>query len=417
MALLSRILLVVLVLCAGQALASSFHLQPPPLDTFVLRDTFCASQTVLIGNQFFDPTHPKGIVVLPGGGAGGQDSVIRVDLTFAQPVVRDLTGTFCEGDTLFINGRAYHAGFYLGQETVQGGAKNGCDSIININLHFTQRGVYDYQATICEGDTVRFNGQVYDMFHREGETLLPHASANGCDSLVRVRLTVITPPFSMLHATLCPDDFLLINGTRYDANNRFGLEVLENASASGCDSLVTIELDFKQLYVYLGEDTTLVQGDILCLKPLFGFDPVSVVWTPQAPPLDSCLMPMASITYTIAATDTAGCVVRDELRIAVRRENRVYAPTAFNPTARFPNNRFFLSADAVVSRIRRMLIVDRWGEIVFEAQNILPDDADAGWDGYFRGQTAHVDTYTFWAELEKTDGSKFEEAGSFVLVR
>ncbi|HMX41653.1 MAG TPA: hypothetical protein PKD78_15050, partial [Saprospiraceae bacterium] len=400
-----------------QISAAPLHLLPPPQDTFVLRDTFCASQTILIGNQFFDPSNPKGIVVLPGGGAGGKDSIIRVDLTFAQPVVRDLTGTFCEGDTLLINGRAYHAGFYIGQEIVQGGAKNGCDSIININLSFVKRGVYEYKATICEGDTVRFNGQVYDMFRREGETLLPHASANGCDSLVRVKLTVITPPFSMLRRTLCPDEFLLVNGTRYDANNRFGLEILENASSTGCDSLVTIELDFKQLYVYLGEDTTLVQGDILCLEPLFGFEPVSVVWTPSTPPSDSCLMPMSSITYTITAQDSAGCVVRDDLRIAVRRENRVYAPTAFKPEARHPNNRFYLSADPVVRRIRRMLIVDRWGEIVFEAQNIDPDIPELGWDGYFRGQIAHVDTYTFWAELEKTDGSVFEKAGSFVLVR
>lgn len=410
-------LLVALLFWGNVAHAAHILLTPPPSDTFVLRDTFCASQTILIGNQFFDPNNPSGTVLLPGAGAGGKDSVIVVQLTFNQPVVRDLKATFCEGDTVFVNGRAYHAGFFLGQEIVQNGAKNGCDSIINVSLTFTQRGTLEYKATVCEGDTVRVQGQVFDMFRPEGDILLPNAGANGCDSLIRVRLRVVTPPFSTLRDTLCPEDFLIINGTRYDASNRFGLEILPNASYLGCDSLVTIELDFKQLYVYLGEDTTIVQGDLMCIMPLTNLVPINIVWSPVAPPTDSCIMPMASITYKIAMTDTAGCTVRDELRIAVRRANRVYAPNVFNPDARFPDNRFFLSADAVVTRIRRMLIADRWGEIVYEAQNILPDDASVGWDGFFRGQIAHVDTYVFWAELEKLDGTMFEESGSFVLVR
>ncbi len=390
---------------------------PPPDTAFTLRDTFCASQTILIGNQFFDPSNPSGTVVLPGAAVGGKDSVIYVELTFNQPVIRDLNATFCEGDTIKINGRAYHAGFFLGQEIVQNGAKNGCDSIININLTFTKRGTLDYTATICEGDTVRLNGQVYDMFRPNGDQLLSNAGVNGCDSLIRVRLTVITPPFSILRDTLCPDGFLVINGTRYDQNNRTGLEILSNASASGCDSLVNIELAFRQLYVYLGEDTTIVQGDLVCIQPLTNLVPVSIQWLPSAPPTDSCIMPMASITYKIAMTDSSGCTVRDELRIAVRREDRVYAPNVFNPDARFPNNRFFLSADAAVTRIRRLLIADRWGEIVYEVQNILPDDASIGWDGYFRGQISHVDTYVFWAELEKLDGTVFEKSGDFTLVR
>lgn len=415
----SLALLAALLFWGNAARAARFPLlQPPPPDTvFNLRDTFCASQTILIGNQFFDPSNPSGTVVLPGAAVGGKDSVINVQLTFNQPVVRDLKATFCEGDTVFINGKAYHAGFFLGQEIVQNGAKNGCDSIINVSLTFTKRGTLDYQATVCEGDTVRVQGQVFDMFKPSGDILLPNAGANGCDSLIRVRLEVVTPPFSTLRDTLCPEDFLVINGRRYDQNNRFGLEILPNASASGCDSLVTIELDFKQLYVYLGEDTTIVQGDLVCIQPLTNVVPVSTLWSPVAPPADSCIMPMQSVTYKIALTDAAGCTVRDELRIAVRRENRVYAPTAFNPDARFPNNRFFLSADAVVTRIRRMFIADRWGEIVYEAQNIAPDDADAGWDGFFRGKIAHVDTYVFWAELEKLDGTVFEESGSFTLVR
>jgi len=390
---------------------------PPPPDTFVFQKTFCASQTLIIGNQIFDPSHPSGTVILPGAGVGGKDSIILVQLTFNQPVTNNLTASFCEGDTIYINGRAYHAGFFIGQETIANGAKNGCDSIIYVNLTFAKRGVRAYQGTICEGDTFRLHGQVYDMFRPSGETLLPNASANGCDSLIKVQLTVISPPFRYLYDTLCPDAFLMINGTRYDRNRRTGLEILDNASATGCDSLVNVQLSFTQPFLYLGEDTTVTQGQSVCIKPFFGFVPTQLVWSPAEPPKDSCLLPLATVTYKLTATDLDGCVLYDELRIFVRKENLVYAPNVFNPDAAYPDNRFFLSAPATIPKIRRLSIANRWGELVYDVQNIFPDDASVGWDGFYRGQISHVDTYIFWAELEKFDGTVFVESGSFTLVR
>ncbi len=395
-----------------------FAIAPPPPDTvFYLRDTFCASQTVLIGNQFFDPSNPSGKVTLPGAAVGGKDSIIFVELKFSQPVTNNLTATFCEGDTIRVNGTAYHAGFFLGQEVIARGAKNGCDSIININLTFTKRGVFDYQATTCEGDTILVGGQIFDMFNPTGEQLLPGAGANGCDSLVRINLTFVTPPFSNVRDTLCPEDFRIINGRRYDKDNRAGLEILQGASVNGCDSLVNIDYKFQQLYVYLGEDMSIVQGDVVCLEPLFGLVPEKIEWTPALPLSDTCVFPLTSVTYKIIVTDTGGCVLSDEIRIAVRKKNRVYAPNVFNPDADYPNNRFFLSADRQVTLIRRLSIADRWGELVYDIENILPDDASVGWDGYVKGHIGHVDTYIFWATLEKADGTIFEESGGFTLIR
>ncbi len=88
-----------------------------------------------------------------------------------------------------------------------------------------------------------------------------------------------------------------------------------------------------------------------------------------------------------------------------------------NPDARWPNNRFFLDCDGGVVNIRKLIIADRWGEVIFEKFNIPPGSPDDGWDGYYRGQVVNPDTFVFYAELERFDGTTFEKTGGFSLVR
>lgn len=385
---------------------------------FFLRDTFCSNQLIIVGNQVFDASNPMGQVVLPGAAANGSDSTVFVELVFNQPVEVFLNSTICEDDTLWVNGTAYHAGFYLGQETVQEGAANGCDSIININLTFKPSN-YDFETVICEGDTIYVNGTAYHALHPEGTEVIFRIP---CDSVIHVKITAIPAPFSMVADTLCPNDFLLINGRRYDVNNRAGYEIIENGSSIGCDSIVAVDLEFRNLWVYAGEDQEFIKGDFVCISPLFGITPTKVEWIPRIPCADSlcvdtCFRATEAITFTLVGTDVSGCVLLDDIRLTVSSQNRVYAPNVMNPDARWPNNRFFLDCDGGVVNIRKLIIADRWGEVIFEKFNIPPGSPDDGWDGYYRGQVVNPDTFVFYAELERFDGTTFEKTGGFSLVR
>ncbi len=384
------------------------------------RDTFCSNQSIFVVNQIFGPSNPTGTVTIPGGAFNGADSVIHVALTFNQPAVFNLNATICADDTLVVNGKPYHANFFIGQEVVQEGAANGCDSIINV--HLSVRPIYfDYEVEICEGETVVVNGTVYDAFiKKSGIEVIP--TAGPCDSILNVKVKALTPPFSNLRDTLCPDGFYMINGTRYDFNNRNGYEILPNAAVSGCDSIIAIDLEFRNLWLYIGEDREMVFGDTICITPQYGLSPTSLVWLPTAPCADSacidnCIRPTQAAMFTLLATDVSGCVLKDEIRLSVSKKNRVYAPNVFNPDAGEPNNRFFLSCDRGVVNIKRMFIADRWGELLYDQTDVLPNSPDAGWDGYYRGKVMHPDTYIYWAELERFDGSTFVERGGFALVR
>ncbi|MDO8366763.1 MAG: hypothetical protein Q7T20_08215 [Saprospiraceae bacterium] len=382
------------------------------------RDTFCDNQTILIVSQFFNSSNPTGTITLPGAAIGGIDSVIHVELTFNATMEATINQTLCEGDTLWVNGTAYHAGFYLGDEFIESGSVNGCDSLIHVNLSF-KRSVFDYQQFICEGDSIIINGHVYTAFDREGTEVIPNGA---CDSILQVKLTALPIPFSLVNDTLCPGASVVINGITYDESNRVGYELLPNAGSNGCDSLVQVNISFRELWVYIGEDIDIIKGDEICIEEQYGLNPVSLTWSPTPPCPDSscltqCIIPLQSLSFSLTAVDATGCVLTDDIHIRVSNKNRVYAPNVFNPLSNFPNNRFYLGADNGVSLIRRLFIADRWGELLFDVKDVLPDYPDNGWDGTYRGQIMHSGVYTFWAELERIDGTTFVEMGSFSLVR
>lgn len=406
----NSILVFILLFVAAIAFAQPGH------STY--RDTFCDNQTILVINQFFDASNPSGTITLPGAAMGGIDSVIHVELVFNQAKEATLNQTLCEGDTVWVNGTAYHAGFFIGEEFIESGASNGCDSLIHVNLSF-RTVFHDFQQVICEGDSIVVNGHTYTAFFREGTEVIPNGA---CDSIVRVKLTAIPIPYTELFDTLCPGETRSINGIVYDKDNRFGYELLPNAGANGCDSLVQVNIAFRELWVYVGEDTEIIKGDTICIQEQYGLSPVSLAWSPTPPCYDSscqsqCIVPLQSVSFTFTAVDTSGCVLTDEITIRVSNKNRVFAPTVFNPDADFPNNRFFLGADNGVRLIRRLFVADRWGELLFEAKDIPPDNPDLGWDGFYRGQVMHPGVYIFGAELERIDGTTFIETGSFGLVR
>ncbi|MCS6929166.1 MAG: gliding motility-associated C-terminal domain-containing protein [Saprospiraceae bacterium] len=395
---------------------------PLKSQVYFLRDTFCADQLIVINGSVYGPNRPTGTEIIPGGAANGGDSIIEVRLVFLKPALTRLTGKYCVGDTVWVNGVPYHAGYYIGKEIIEGGATNGCDSIIEVDLRFFPRPIVDIVQPLCDGDTLWVNGKPYSAFKPTGVEIIPGGAVGGCDSIIRVNLTIIPLPFFELVDTLCPDEVRIINGQRYDRLFRSGVEILKGASSTGCDSILYVRFFFRNSWMSLGEDQEVYYGTEACLEPLFSFKPVSLSWTPSIPCASLSCLPYCktfqeNAQYRLEARDPYGCILRDTISIRVRREAPVYAPNVFAPQGDWPNNRFFLSASPGVVQINRMFIANRWGEIVYEQNNFQPNIPGLGWDGSFRGQEAPPDVYLFWAELLLWDGRTEVVSGSVALVR
>jgi len=389
---------------------------------FVLRDTFCSNQFIIVNGHLYGPDNPTGTEVIPGGAASGADSTIEVRFVFYQPSMTTLSQTICADDTVWVNQVPYHGDFFIGQEIIENGAANGCDSIIKINLNVipSKRKI---QQSICDGDTLFVNGSPYSALRPTGVERIPGGAAGGfCDSVITINLIVIPLPFSEVFDTLCPDSFLLINGRRYDRSNHSGFERLPAAAANGCDSLVNVRLFFHDSWMDLGDDADIGYGDEVCLDPLFSFDPVSLSWSPALPCSDPACLPICeqyfgNAEFELTAVDSNGCILRDTMRIIVSRKPPVYAPNVFKPDAGWPNNRFFLSAGGGILEIKHLQIANRWGEVLFDRTGVSPDSPDEGWDGLYRGQAAPPGVYVFWAETMLWDGTTEIVSGSFALVR
>ncbi len=209
-----------------------------------MNQTLCPGESITVNGTVYDQNNPFGTETLIGVSANGCDSVVNVNLDFFAPAVFDLNQTLCADESITINGTVYDQNNPTGTETLAGASINGCDSVVSINLDFFAPAIFDLNQTLCEGESITVNGNVYDQSNPSGIEILTGASVNGCDSTVNINLTYVFPSVNNLEMTLCSGESLVVNGVTYDANNPSGTETIMGGAANGCDSIININLSF-----------------------------------------------------------------------------------------------------------------------------------------------------------------------------
>ena len=114
--------------------------------------------------------------------------------------------------------------------------------------------------------------------------------------------------------------------------------------------------------------------------------------------------------------DSNGCKARDSILVLVNFEGQAFVPNAFSPNDDGINDVFYVLGKCV-SEVKLLRVFDRWGEMVFEKSNTLPNDPLYGWDGKFREKTASSDVYVYFAVVMLPDGRKIELKGDLTLLR
>ena len=177
------------------------------------------------------------------------------------------------------------------------------------------------------------------------------------------------------------------------------------------ENVNSIEIGKDTAHIFIGETVSLTA------TPSAGFTPVDVKWTPpQYLSCSSCdstqARPIGTTTYRVEATDSAGCVLTDEIKIYVENKLGVYIPTAFNPE----KEEFTILAGSSVVKVIFMRIYDRWGTLLFEAANFIPNGS-IGWAGYYKNQAMMRGTYVVALEIEFLNGETKNFASEFLLAR
>ncbi len=199
--------------------------------------------SIVVNGNTYDEASPNGTEVIPN--AMGCDSTITIDLNFGNSVNGDELYNGCVGDgySVVVNGNTYDEASPIGMETLVSGG--GCDSIVSINLVFNTEltGEEVYQGCESDGYSVIVNGNTYNEATPTGSEILP--SSLGCDSIVTITLVFNSNVTGQeLHNGCTGDGYaVLVNGNIYNEASPNGIEIL--MSDVGCDSIVTIDLDFN----------------------------------------------------------------------------------------------------------------------------------------------------------------------------
>ena len=127
--------------------------------------------------------------------------------------------------------------------------------------------------------------------------------------------------------------------------------------------------------------------------------------------------PTATTTYTFTATSIYGCTSTRTVTITVGcDEAQIFIPNTFTPNGDGMNDRFFINGKGI-SRITKFLIYNRWGELVYERNNIGANDPSVGWDGQYKGVVLPPDVFYYFVEAECNLGETFKYKGDVSIVR
>lgn len=206
--------------------------------TIERNDTLCMDESIVIGGQTFDFNNQIDQIILGGSGC---DTTINVALNFHTIEEGNVVGPFCSDFTVTIDGNLYDFNNRVGIDTLENASIDGCDSIVNTNLSFFPLADSMLIVPLCAGTDIMLNGTLYNDANLIGTDTLFNQSSNGCDSIVMVQITSTTGITIDRNDTLCMDEFIVVGGQTFDFNNQMDQVIL---SGSGCDTTVNVALNF-----------------------------------------------------------------------------------------------------------------------------------------------------------------------------
>lgn len=244
-----------------------------PVARGTLDTSICPGGQLRYFEEIFDAARPTGEVVLPNGASNGCDSIIAVNLDFFAPALGVLDTTLCLNGELRYGGQLFNLARPGGTVRFGGASSNGCDSIVEVSLDFFPEATGLLDTAICEGGRLLYFGQVFSAARTTGTVRIPSIAANGCDSIVDVRLRFLSPPMGRLDTTICTGPPFRYFGQSFGPDRTTGIVRLPNGAANGCDSLVEVHVNvipppIGQLDTAICEGDSFRKGGVLFDEPI-----------------------------------------------------------------------------------------------------------------------------------------------------
>ena len=345
-------------------------------------------------------------------------------------------------------------------------SSHGCDSIVTLNLAEKTSSTYTETVEICDVYTWQ-DGVTYTA--STNEPVMRLQNAVGCDSIVRLQLTIMNSVESVDEVFAC-DSLVWIDGNTYyestDAPEHvivlptgcdsivhlhltLGQSIATDTTAEacgvfnwyehknilnscdnlkhvfsmpgGCDSTVTLHLTIFPLPEACFNFYTL--GDNYEVETLLHFEEctpgmVNYHWDMgnmvmfEEPSFDYAYVYAGVYRVTLHVTDENGCSAeRSDIVVIKNPELQIFVPTSFTPNQDGLNDLFKPTGLNVTDDQYLFMIYDRWGHLVFQTTN--PEE---GWDGSYKGQMVPNNSVMSWTLRCTSDMGMVRKKGAVVVM-
>ncbi|MFM2358433.1 MAG: hypothetical protein RLY16_426, partial [Bacteroidota bacterium] len=169
-------------------------------------------------------------------GSNGCDSIATLNLTIKATTSSTTNIAICSNLLPYTwNGSSYNAAGTFTKTLI---GANGCDSIATLNLTINATTSSTTNIAVCSNLLpYTWNGSSYNAAGTFTKTLV---GANGCDSIATLNLTVKATTTSTTNIAVCSNLLPYTwNGSSYNAAGTFTKTLI---SANGCDSIATLNL-------------------------------------------------------------------------------------------------------------------------------------------------------------------------------
>ena len=119
-------------------------------------------------------------------------------------------------------------------------------------------------------------------------------------------------------------------------------------------------------------------------------------------------------TYTFQIQSEQNCEETINLTLAYYK---VYIPNVFTPNGDGINDVFTIYGDEDIELILSLQIFDRWGGMVYNKENLLPNSARLAWDGLSKDRDVNEGVFTYVAYLLMEDMKSQVVSGNISLLR
>jgi gliding motility-associated-like protein len=181
----------------------------------------------------------------------------------------------------------------------------------------------------------------------------------------------------------------------------------------GCAAEVTQNLRLYEVNPFAGNDTILARGELLQMKASGGD---TYAWWPptglsDANVRDPLLRWNNEINFVLRVSNQQGCAGYDSINVKYYTGPEFYIPNAFTPNGDGAND-YFRFIPVGIKEYHFFRIFNRWGELMHSSL-----DFRKGWDGYYKGRPAAIDTYLWILEGVDLNGKKLFKKGTVTLLR